>query len=339
MSFLYNKSKYKNQARQNQNNNSGTLPTNSFDSLAVEFYSNPIINSLNYSERPYLYTSNLYSNTYTLKGSMTIEASIGFPLFMIMVSFLLSIISVLYLQLSMQIALEETVRKSSKTAYISSLFLSLDEENQQNILDLEPSITRNIATSLISATYLQTSFNNEDNKKLINSPLIIDGEKGISFYSSSIDLDEGIADIVLNYKVKLPFLPEKLFNFNLTNRCYIHLYTGKELAKKQNPADSYVYFTSYGKVFHFNRYCQYLLNYTDAVSYKNIDPDIPGCSKCVKLSSEQLKEQNTIVYLTKSREFFHTSLDCPSFTGDVFRANYNSLNESDKICETCLKGK
>lgn len=338
MTFLRNKTKQMNQTKPNSKiNYIGSLPTISFDSLAVEFHSNPIINSINYSERPYLYTSNLSANS--LKGSLTIEASISIPLYIIIMSVLLSITSILYLQFSMQIALEETVRYSSKTAYISSIFLSLDDKNKESVSLSEPSLIENISTSLLSSTYLEKIFTNENNKKLVNSPLIIDGENGIHFYASSIDLNEGIADIILSYKVKLPFLPKDIFSFNLTNRCYIHLYTGKDLAKKQTQTDTYVYFTSHGNVFHFNRYCQYLLNYTDAINYKNINPDISHCARCVTFTIDQLRTENPIVYITKSREFFHTSLNCPTFTGDVFRASYNSLNDSDKICEQCLKGK
>ena len=337
MTFLHNKTKLKNQTKPySQKYFIGSLPTTSFDSSAVEFYSNPIINSINYSGRPYLYTSITPSNT--LKGSLTIEASISIPLFMIVISVLISITSALYLQLSMQIALEETVRQASKTAYISNLFLSLDEEYQQTISS-NSIIMDNITTSLLSAAYLKTVFTKEDNENLVNSPMIINGNKGLHFYSSSIDLDEGIADIILSYKVKLPFLPENIFNFSLTNRCYIRLYTGKELAKKQTATDTYVYFTSHGSVFHFNRYCQYLLNYTDANNYKSLSPDISKCARCVTITTEQLKEQNPIVYITKSQEFFHTSLNCPTFTGDVFRTAYSSLNDSDKICQQCLKGK
>ena len=103
----------------------GSLHTIGRNFLAVEFYSEPIINSINYSERPYLCTSS--SKKQNLKGSITIEASIAFPIFIIVSYALISIISVLYLQLSMQIALEETIRSTSKSAYISSLFLIMLE--------------------------------------------------------------------------------------------------------------------------------------------------------------------------------------------------------------------
>lgn len=312
----------------------GSLHTISRNFLAVEFYSEPIINSINYSERPYLCTS---SNP-KLKGSLTIEASIAFPIF-IMVSYtLISIISVLNLQLSMQIALEETVRDTSKSAYITSLFLRADENDKTEICEKDPSITEHLTASFISSSLLKSSFT-KNNNSIVNSPLIKNGENGISFLSTSIDLDAGIADVIMSYQVNLPFIPEGFYHINLTNRCYVHLYTGRELSKNQATTDTYVYYTSYGNVFHFNRYCQYLLDYTEAINYKKVNPIISNCKECVNQTKDELNTNNPIVYITESKRCYHLSLNCPGFTGNVFRTQYSSLNETDKICEKCLEGK
>ena len=66
---------------------------------------------------------------------------------------------------------------------------------------------------------------------------------------------------------------------------------GKELAKKQTPVDIYVYYTSYGKVFHFNRYCQYLLNYTEAIRYSKRDFLLNSCVQCVNKTSDLLNKE------------------------------------------------
>ena len=340
-------------------NNIGTLPTTSQNHTAVEFYNNPNIDSINYSERSYLYTSSYFNkksncscNTasfksnrccaYTrskLNGSLTIEASIAFPIFILASFAVISIISIIYLQLSMQLALEETIRQTSKTAYISSLFLSLDEVSQNTISNEDPSIAENLTASIISSAHLKNQFINEENKKMINHPLIINGENGVSFLSTSIDLEEGIADVVITYKTKLPFIPESFFSFNLSNRCYIHLYTGKELSKKQTAVDTYVYFTSHGSVFHFNRYCQYLLDYTEAIRYKNLNGLLSSCKKCVDETIDYLSSTNPIVYTTERNYCYHISLNCPTFTGNVFRISYSSLKEDDQLCQKCLEGK
>lgn len=350
--FLYN-------CDQSKKNFIGSLPTTSQNHTAVEFYYNPNIDSINYSERSHLYTSHHFhkksnfsckaasfksnrscnSTINKLNGSLTIEASIAFPIFILASFAVISIISIVYLQLSMQLALEETIRQTSKTAYISSLFLSLDENTQNSVSNEDPSITENLTTSIISSAHLRNQFANENNKKMINNPLIINGEKGVSFLSTSIDLEEGIADVVITYKVKLPFIPESFFSFNLSNRCYIHLYTGKELSKKQTAVDTYVYFTSHGSVFHFNKYCQYLLDYTEAVRYQNLNGLLNSCKKCVDETTDYLSSTNPIVYTTERNYCYHTSLNCPTFTGNVFRISYSSLKEDNELCQKCLEGK
>ena len=80
MTFLHNESiNHISTNKHTQKKYFGSLPTYSRDHIAVDFYSSPIINSINYSERPYLYTS--LKNKNALKGSLTIEASISIPIF------------------------------------------------------------------------------------------------------------------------------------------------------------------------------------------------------------------------------------------------------------------
>ena len=338
MTFLYNiKINRANNFVFNKINKAGSLPTFSSKNKALCHHSSHFNNSNHYSERPYLYTS--LKNNSNLRGSLTIEAAVGFPIFIIVIYAVISFISAMYIQLSMQIALEETVRATNKTAYIASIYSQLDKEEKDSLDNSSPSMGETFGTSLLSASYLHNSFINEDNKKLLNSPLIKNGEKGISFLSSSIDLDSGIADIIINYQINLPFIPENFFHLNMTNRCYIHLYTGKELAKKQTPVDVYVYYTSYGKVFHFNRYCQYLLNYTEAIRYSKRDFLLNSCMQCVSKTSDLLTKEDPIIYITKSNYCYHLSLNCPSFTGNIFRIKHSSLKEDDKFCEKCLEGK
>lgn len=252
---------------------------------------------------------------------------------------LLYIINIMYLQTTLQIALEETVRNASKAAYITNEFYAMSAEDQQDVADKEPSIISKLGTSVLTSSYLHSSFLTEKNKELLDNSPIKNGSNGISFMESSIDLNNGTADIIMSYEVSIPFIPDKLLSFNLVNRCYIHLYTGLDMAREQTPDDFYVYYTVTGQVFHTYKYCRYLLNYTDAIPYLNISGIECPCKLCCKDTLETLQEENKIVYITENGAVFHTSLKCSSFTGNVFRVHYSSLDESDKICEQCLKGK
>ena len=61
--------------------------------------------------------------------------------------------------------------------------------------------------------------------------------------------------------------------------------------------------------------------------------------KITSLTKDELNKNNPIVYITKSKRCYHLSLNCPGFTGNIFRTRYSSLNETNKICEKCLEGK
>ena len=305
---------------------------------AVEFNTIPIINSITYPERSCLYTSSKIKHS--PKGSITIEAAIGFPIFFLLLMSLVYIINIMYLQTSLQIALEETIRDASKTAYITAEFLAMTNGEQSDAVQNDSSLLENLGGSLITSSYIHNAFLTESNKKILEASCVKNGANGISFLSSSIDTDAGIADIIMTYKVTIPFLPEDLFNLNLSNRCYVRLYTGLDMAKKQTAATPYVYYTTSGSVYHFNKYCQYLLNYTEAVRFNDRNHELSSCPLCDEgISLDNMAEQNPLVYVTLSSYCYHSSLDCQAFTGDIFRIKYSSSIKKDDICETCLKGK
>lgn len=310
-----------------------TLQKTGLYNRAVDINSFPIFNSTNYSERPCLYTSGL------CKGSVTIEAAIGFPIFFLVTLSLLYIINIMYIQTTLQIALDEAVRNASQTAYITAEFYSLSTEKQSQSIDDDSSILENIGASALSIAYLRDAFLTDEIEQILDNSPIIGGSSGISFSSSSIDLSAYIADIILTYTVSIPFIPDEIFSLTLSNRCYVRLYTGKDMAKEQTVADTYVYYTTTGKVYHFNRYCRYLLNYTEAARYLDISRELLPCTMCNTILLEKLKEDNPVVYVTQSNFCYHTTLECQSFTGMVFRRDHSSLDDNDRICEECLKGK
>lgn len=309
-----------------------TLHTAGLSDRAVDINSFAISNSTYYSERPCLYTSVNY------KGSITIEAAIGFPIFFFVILSLIYIINIMYVQTSLQIALEETVRNASKAAYITSQFYSLTSEEQSDAVAKEPSLAEQLGTSALSIAYIHNAFLTDENKKLLDNSPVENGSDGISFLSSSLDLSSGIADIILSYTVSIPFIPDNIFSFKLSNRCYMRLYTGRDMDKEQTATDVYVYYTTTGRVYHFNRYCQYLLNYTEAVRFLDMDYQLVPCALCDTITLDRLKSDNPVVYTTESKYCYHTTLKCQSFTDMVFRRHYSSLEEDDDICELCLKG-
>lgn len=300
---------------------------------AIDTNSILCISSIHYKERPCLYASQ------TLRGSITIEASVCFPIFFLIIMSLLYIINIMYIQTTLQIALEETVRNASKAAYITSEFNSLSSDKQSEAVTNNPAILEELGASLMSSSLIHVLFLTDENRRILDNSPVKGGSGGISFMQSTFDLSNNTADIILSYTISIPFIPEKLLSFDIVNRCYVHLYSGLNMSKDQTPDDFYVYHTISGNVYHTNRYCMYLLNYSDALPFREISRTLSQCRLCGDDTTDLLEKENRIVYITNSGLVYHTTLKCPSFTRDVFRIHYSALKESDKICEHCLKGK
>lgn len=316
-----------------------TLQNTNLYNKAIDINSFPIINSIHCLKRSSLCTSYPISKNTKLKASVTVEAALAFPIFFFVVMSLIYIMNIMYIQTTLQIALEDTVRTVSDDAYVSTKFYSLSVSDQINALDKDSSIVEDLGAKVISATYLKNVFLTDKMKSMLDSSPIYNGSDGISFLYTAIDLNANIADVVLTYNLTIPFIPKDIASFTLANRCYIHLFTGTEMTKEQTSADTYVYYTTTGSVYHFNRFCKYLLDYTEATNYLNINNQLTQCALCKTLTLEELQEQNPIVYVTQSKYCYHTTLKCQSFTSMVFRMHTSSLEENANICKECLKGK
>lgn len=301
-------------------------------SLTPKAVDNSIISnnqSTHYSTRPYLYTSHRYM------GGITLEAAIAIPTFIFFLTTLISVINAIYIQLTLQIQLEETSRTISQNMYnyYTEYLIEDKADNKDNIYN-------DIALDILSLGVIQNNFLDNDMKIFLDNSSVHKGSKGINFLSSNIDFDKGLLDLIITYSIKIPFVPRNIATINLSNRCYLHLYIGEELSKKQNPQDNYVYCTMYGQVYHTNKYCQYLLNYSRLTTFSNVDSTIyQPCLNCVDMDLDQLKANNPVVYITDSGYAYHTSLDCSSFTGSIYKVLYSSLPKNKKICTQCLKGK
>ncbi len=310
--------------------------------------------STHYAQRSYLYASPEAS------GSVTIEAAIAVPIFIFFLTALIWIMNIMYIQLTLQIQLEESARQLSQTAYTAYMayYTLSDDSNEEDDDEADVNSTdsatdystdnntsgadilKNIGLTALSVSAIQNTFMTNDMKTFLDNSSINKGSSGVSFLSSQIDYDAGIVDLIVTYQANIPFVPDSLCSLKLSNRCYFHLYTGEELSKEQQGNTIYLYYTTYGQVFHTNRYCQYLLNYSRVIPFNEVDFSIyQGCLYCAEDDLDNYQKENPMAYITESGYAYHLSLSCQTFTESVFRVAYSTMPEDKKICSQCLKGK
>ncbi len=306
---------------------------------AVGYQAISVNKPINHPRRSYLCTSK-DKKCNKLNGSITLEAAIALPIFIVFFIALISIINIMYLQLTIQIQLEETARNLSQTAYASNAFYSMSKEEQETILSEDKSLIYDIGSAVVTVATIRQMFLDKEIRSFLDNSSVQNGSDGLSFLSTSLDLKNSSVDLVVTYTVTVPFIPKDLISINLANRCYIRLYMGKELSDAKASDNLFVYYTSRGKAYHLDKYCKYLLNYSDISPFNSIDLSLyQPCKLCVDMDYGYLKKHNTPVYTCLHGYAYHTTLNCPSFTGLVYRVPYSPQTHDKSICKHCLKGK
>lgn len=256
------------------------------------------------------------------KAMLTIEAALVLPFFIITFLSLVYFIHILGFQSSLQIRLEETARKLNTFAYIS-----------------EDSGTTLSESDIFSFEIIRNIFFSEDIKSLCNSVLIKNGKNGISFYHTKIDNTDKTADIMITYDISIPFIPGNIIQIPFVQRCKFKLFTGNPETASIRSNSTIVYMTAHGAVYHTNKYCSYLIKYTDVLSKnelsgyeKTVGRNFELCRACAKIV---LKDSNPIIYISKTGTVYHYSRDCYYLTSHIFEYNLKDIKDHFPLCSRC----
>lgn len=268
-----------------------------------------------------------------LSGIITVEASVILPIYIFVISTLLYLFNVLYIETIFQERLSEIARKISSSYYVISTFSELPDEDKDKMNLFQDSFPTGLSSSIISTYYINNIFFNDKILELINSNYITNNKNGISFIGTSFDSDTNELTIKMSYKINIPFLPS-LIELPITQYCKVNMYTGKHITDNQTPSDTYVYICISGNVYHTNKYCSYLLKYTSVVP--TYSPALLELLPCLQCRSQHLDQHSLkYVYLTDSGDCYHYSLDCSTFTRGIYKVKYENISDNYHICTRC----
>lgn len=211
-----------------------------------------------------------------------------------------------------------------------------------NFTDEESSLAETIIMDAAGNIALSSLFSTDELINFCNSTLIVGGYEGLSFVGSSItDINKPI-DIVLTYKVRMPFISKDLFTFKLMNKCYIKPFSGKKLISNIKLSDFFVYVTKNGDVFHANKNCSHLSVFTALKNLSELVKEYPlitpcsFCSKSDNLISRPKYQGNSYVYVTTEYDVYHYLEICPALQRYLIRLNYEDAKDTYKPCNRCV---
>lgn len=272
-------------------------------------------------------------------GIITVEASIILPIFILAIASIIYLFNVLHIQNTFQERLSSIAKDISQTAYTTSSFSKLNIIQQNNLISMDDSIIRDITTSAISGAYVKNKFLDNEITEFINSNYIKNGTNGLSFMSTSYDSETKSLDIVLTYQVSIPFLPD-LISLPIQQHCKIRLFSGLNITEAEALNELFVYICIEGNVYHTNKYCSYLLKYTQVLEMKDLRfYSLNRCSICDTMYyNPNTDYSRQIIYVTEFGNFYHMTLDCPVFVRNIHTIKFSDLPDYYELCERCEAG-
>ncbi len=218
------------------------------------------------------------------RGSVTIEASFGIPLFLFAALCLIWMIEIQSIRISIISAAQNAAKSAAEdTALIPVL----------NTVKLKSDIVTLIG---------------EDR---INRSIIENGSSGISCSRSGLSSTTGEMNIIVRYKILIPFPIMGSPSAELEESFRIGSWNGYQDGGMEGEDSEIVYMTDNGSVYHDDYNCSYLRLSIRYVPYSELDVirnesggRYYACSKCV------VGQAMTGIYITGSGTKYHNSLNC-----------------------------
>lgn len=248
----------------------------------------------------------LLTSPFSLKASLTVEAALAITIFLLTITSLLNLFSVLRTQIQIQVALEQTGNE----------LMALPEE----------------ASVLTAVLLFQANMEAVD----ADTSLVVGGNEGVSLAYSSVMGHEPLIDLVAVYQVRLPFLPETVAEMTLVQRSRKHAFG--EASFLDAEAEDYVYITPKGEVYHESMYCTYIRPVTEEVKYTSV-PELRNhngekygaCRFCVDGKAGET------VWITAWGDCYHLSSYCRGLWHDVRQVERSEVAER-RACSKCGSG-
>lgn len=261
------------------------------------------------------------------EGSMTVEASLVLPFFLMIILSLLSFMEIIRLQNGLTMALREAGMPMSVYAY------AYDYVREGGKVDLT-GVLPNLALSYGYAGYKVKEFLGEE--YLETAPLAY-GANSIQYHKSSILEKDDVIDLVALYAVEPDFNVSFLPSINLISRYYGRAWTGYKVDGQieETPTEINVYITPQGTVYHRSRFCTHLQLTIVSCSVEELQGKrneggarYRACLLCG--GGMQLGK----VYITSDGDCYHRSVKCSGLKRTVDIVPISQVGNRGK-CSRC----
>lgn len=269
-------------------------------------------------------------NMAKVKGSMTVEAALGFTLFLFFMALMAAPLSVMDTRRQVQAGLEAEGERIAQYAYAAADFAEIGESGL--LTDLSRSgLLSGLSREAVCRTVENRVKTAEGTGRAVD----------FSAAKSRILEDGETIDLIVDYAIRLPFPVFFLDEIPQQARCIRRAWTGKdglgaEGSGRGDEENEIVYMGKDGSRYHRSRTCHYLYNDLRAVSAAEVK-DLRSqsgnryrpCAVCGGLGG-------TVAYVMPSGESYHFRKDCSSIAAYVRAVPLKSV-EHLGACSYCSR--
>lgn len=280
--------------------------------------------------------------TTSCSGSFTVEAALVLPIMLFVLCGFIYFLVVLNMQTALYEELIDSARKVSRYAFTYEEILNMSPAEEGEIKQsMEPELT-DVLYHGFSSVYALEQIKNGVGKEWLNQSCIKDGADGLSLLSDSLIDNNQMVDMVLRYRVNIPYLPGEICNLLCVQRVRIRTFTGFMPEQGQDGdgdnTEETVYITETGTVYHTNKFCTHLNLSVRAVDSANLDTmrnNNGGKYYACELCPENMGNPGT-VYLTIHGDRYHSTLECQGLKRSFQAVPISEVGDR-RLCSRCQK--
>lgn len=246
-----------------------------------------------------------------IKGSLTVEAAFVLPLFLFFMAILMLPMTAMKEGRRIQTALEAAGEEVSQYAYVLHRL-----ELGEGLESTGPGgLSEELSDRLTEEgmlLFVRKRMEGRAGSKRIEA---------ISFARSSVLRDGETIDLIMDYRVRVPFSVFGLSSIPMTARSSRRAWIGQEggKGKKAGQEDALVYVGRTGTKYHRQRTCHYLYNDLEQIPFIQLENarnssggKYKPCSRCGRFA-----EENGSVFIMPSGERYHSDRNCSSILAYV----------------------
>lgn len=311
------------------------------------------------------------ASSLSVGGSMTVEAAVVLPLFMVFFINLSCSVEMIRLHSNIDVALwnigndltvygaltTENMRELEKTGHPS------DQTNKEtydygatdNIEDIWAedyektevakkeentgnTIVQEIADLVVSYTYIKNKIVEYLDDDYLNSSPLVNGTDSLQFYDSDIFTSNDTVVIVATYQVEPLINLDDFIRMRMSNSYYAHLWNGYNVggvAEDDNQSKT-VYVTENSQVYHTSVSCTYLMLSVRITSYDNLSEERNNeggrYSQCLLCAGSGAP---AFVYLCDEGSKYHYSRKCSALKRSYKAVSLASVVNTHRPCSRC----